>query len=192
MNTVHLKLIFTALLVIFMTPLSWGQEQEERISKDDVPASALDYLKTFPFTKKIKWYSETNGTDLSIEAKTKWNGYKYSIEFDTLGQLQDIEVTLNIKDLNLTLRDSIYHYFRNSFASYSLCKTQRQYSGNPELIKTQVLNNTSNESTIIRYEIVAKVQTDKVKQLKEFLFDQNGVLLQTKVIPYRNIDNLEY
>jgi len=175
-----------------MTPLSWGQEQEERISKDDVPASALDYLKTFPFTKKIKWYSETNGTDLSIEAKTKWNGCKYSIEFDTLGQLQDIEVTLNVKDLNLTLRDSISHYFRHSFASYSLCKIQRQYSGNPELIKTQVLNNTSNESTIIRYEIVAKVQTDKVKQLKEFLFDQNGVLLQTKVIPYRNIDNLEY
>lgn len=67
-------------------------ENEIRISRDSVPTKALAFIDTAPFDKKIRWYKEYFIDGTSIEAKTRYQGKRYSIEFDPSGELEDVEI----------------------------------------------------------------------------------------------------
>jgi hypothetical protein len=168
------------------------QEQEYSIAEDKVPSIALDYVNSFSFAKKIKWYYETNGAEHSVEAKTKWKNHKYSIEFDTLGNLQDVEKTIVIKALKPNIRKGILNHLKDSFDHYKTYKVQKQYSGNQDDIREMILKNSPNDKVTINYEIVASIKKDGKRKLIEFLFDTDGNLVKTKRLYFSNTDNLEY
>jgi hypothetical protein len=168
------------------------QEQEYRIKSDEIPTLALEYVTSFSFTKKIKWYLEKNNNNQSIEAKTKWQKHKYSIEFDTLGTLQDVEITVNEEEIVPATLQGIQSYMTDSFTSHQICKIQRQYSGEPAAVRDLILNNTPSKKTTICYEIVAEINDQGVKKRVEFLFDDKGKPIRTTRLYYRNTDNLEY
>lgn len=87
------------LFMIFVVALSndKGQtkyEREFRMSEKKVPQKAREFVHSMDFESKVKWYFEENLQGNSIEAKLKQQGQQYSVEFDTLGTLQDVEVEI--------------------------------------------------------------------------------------------------
>lgn len=183
--------IVTLILVYSALP-AWCQEQEYGIKTSEVPTPALAYVASFGFTKKIKWYFEKNDTNHSVEAKTKWEKHKYSIEFDTTGRLQDVEITVEEREIVPVALQGILSYMTDSFTSYQICKIQRQYSGEPAAIRDLIHKKEASKNVTTRYEIVAQVNNKGVKKRVEILFDEGGKAIQITQLYYRNTDNLEY
>ncbi|GAB5551217.1 MAG: hypothetical protein Sapg2KO_08080 [Saprospiraceae bacterium] len=192
-----MRILFTILVSILFFSKLLGQdkyEKEYRISIDAVPSAALSYVQKFDFDKKVKWYREESLSLSSIEAKTKWNKQRYSIEFDTTGLLQDIEITINFEAISIPAQQAICEALTNEFDRYKLKKIQRQYSGN----KTFILAYLSQEEKIlnpevkIQFEIVLEGKTEASVNLYEYTFSQQGKLINKRRIVLRNTDILEY
>ncbi|MEZ4934623.1 MAG: hypothetical protein R2788_21160 [Saprospiraceae bacterium] len=79
-------------------------EKESRLKEKDVPSIALDFIDSLAVKKKVRWYLEEGFNRTSVEAKFKMDNRKYSIEFDTIGNLEDIEIQVKWDGLNKTLR----------------------------------------------------------------------------------------
>ncbi|MEL7341524.1 MAG: hypothetical protein AAGM67_13685, partial [Bacteroidota bacterium] len=85
-------------------------EKERRIQDDEVPAAARSFIDSCMFGGTIKWYSEEELDGMSVEAKLKEVGYRYSIEFDTLGQIEDVEIEREPDQLSSWVIDSMRAY----------------------------------------------------------------------------------
>lgn len=176
-----------------------GQEQEKyekeyRIGQDQVPQSALDYITKFNFNKKIKWYREESLIGASVEAKTKYQKQRYSIEFDTLGGLQDVEIKINFEDLNEAVQRSICDILSQEFDRYKLQKIQQQFSGSAKNILSYLKLQTNERlpNIKIQFEIVLAGKRASKVELYEYTFSEQGGLVSKSHIVLRNTDILEY
>jgi len=104
-------------------------EKEYRIKTEEVPVKALKFVTQLGFTKKVKWYREEGLTQTSIEAKSKKNREKYSIEFDELGTIEDIEKKIAWSSIPLSTRNNIRSYFDTAHQKICIQKIQIQYTG---------------------------------------------------------------
>jgi hypothetical protein len=108
------------LLLLFCTgSLAFSQlkyEREYRISKEEVPEEALAYIQKIGFDKKVKWYREEGLKSWSIEAKTRDNGQLYSIEFDSLGRIEDVEIKIKWKEVHEEGKKAIEEVLRKDFS----------------------------------------------------------------------------
>ena len=101
--------------LVFMTILlsskdGFGQEKlerESRINSEEVPVTSLLFVDSLNFTRKVKWYREEGLAGVSIEAKSKKEGQKISVEFDSTGNIEDIEIQVEWKTLSDGLKDRI-------------------------------------------------------------------------------------
>lgn len=182
--------------VIFYGQLSaqdqYKFEKEVRLKEEKVPAKARSYVEQFPFTKKVKWYLEQNLEEQSIEAKVKYQKKKHSIEFDSLGNLQDIEVEVKWESVSSLVRDSICSILNKNYARWRVQKIQIQYTGHPERLLRCIQNQATEESVTLNYELIIKAKTaGEVKQY-EVLFADTGRLRRSSEILLRNSDNIEY
>ena len=173
---------------------SFGQdklEREFRIKEKDVPQPALNFITACSFTKKIKWYKEVGLTSTSVEAKTKSNAKKYSIEFDSLGQIEDIEINIKWKELPPATQKNIKSQLHAAYQKYKIRKIQIQYTGEEADLIDAVKNKPSDQIEI-NYEIVLKAKTNNEYQLLEYLFSEDGAILSKLNIILNNTDNLEF
>ncbi len=182
-----------ALLFLVLFPFcSFSQskiEIEERIKKDDVPLLAQKFVDSLYFTSKIKWFVEQDYTKKTYEAKTKTKGKKYSIEFDSLGNIEDIELEIKWKQIPISIQDAICQKLSTDFKKNKIKKIQIQYSGK----STDLLNlETNRESLIIKYEIVVKGQKELKTSFYEYLFSEKGEVEEEIEFDFRNTDHLEY
>jgi len=191
------KIIF--LLIIISIPLTiisgqYKYEREYRLDKNKVPPSALEFVDALNFSKKIKWYKEEGLQTSSVEAKTKHQSKKYSIEFDLNGKLEDIEITMGWESVPIETRQPIVQYFNDHFQKHKICKTQIQLTGEKEILINTISNPSMerNEEVRIHYEIVAKVKHNGKHQKMEFLFSEIGEMKKQSIILQKNTDNLEY
>jgi hypothetical protein len=184
------------LSLLIITHLAFSQdkfEKESRITIDDVPKNAKAFVFKLTPSKKVKWYLEEGLTEQSIEAKTKYNSKRYSIEFDTLGQLQDVEIVLHYKQLSDSLKDAINTHLKSVFRKFKIKKIQIQYSGKPEAILTALKDGNIKERNIItKYELIVKGKTDVSKDLYEFTYNSDGVFEKSLKIILKNTDHLEF
>ena len=74
-------------------------EKEYRIKNDEIPDNIKSYLKTVTFKNKIKWYKEEGLYKYTYEAKTSHNNLNFSIEFDSLGIIEDVEFKIEWKSV---------------------------------------------------------------------------------------------
>ena len=186
-----LKYIF--LIFLFFLPfLSYSQskiEMEERIKKGDAPFSAQRFVDSLNFNSKIKWFVEQGSGNKSYEAKTKFEGKKYSIEFDSLGDIEDIEVEVKWKQINSSTQNAICEQWHTDFEKFRIRKIQIQYSGK----KGDLLDlKNSTENLIIKYEIVLKGQKNGETFFYEYLFSKEGELEKRQKFYFRNTDHLDY
>ena len=187
---------FFIFILIFVPQLLFSQikyEKESRIKRNDVPAKALNFIDTCFVAKNVYWVYETNlNNKHSIEAKTKHLGEKFSIEFDTLGNIQDVELDIEFVGIPEKQRLEIIKNIEKEFSKYKFKEIQIQWLGNHkaqfELIKTR----KTSENYTQNYEIVIVGNKNKKQAYFELLFNADGSLLKEVEIIENNNDNLEF
>ena len=169
-------------------------EKEYRIQEVEVPQPALDFIKGIPFSKKIKWYKEEGLKKYSFEAKTKFNDRKYSVEFDSTGILEDIEIEIPFEKIPGVTRAEILQFFENEFQKVKLSKVQFQITGNLLLLqkKAAAPPMLSEPGLTICYELIVRGKRAGRRELLELLFNEEGALIKESRIILQNTDNLEY
>ncbi|MCB0519277.1 MAG: hypothetical protein H6577_00315 [Lewinellaceae bacterium] len=167
-------------------------EKESRLKEKDIPSNALGYMDALAAGKKIRWYLEEGIDRTSIEAKFKFNNQKYSVEFDTSGHLEDIEVEMKWDELKQSLQDSIGSQLGQDCKKYKIQKVQIQYAGDPSVLLTKLKTGKNADGYTVRYEAVVKCCNKKNVALYEYLFNDKGEKISISQIVFKNSSNLEY
>jgi hypothetical protein len=194
MNKLLRKLTLIVLLTsIFTSAFSQVKfEKESRLKRADIPPVALELIESLAISEKIKWYSEESLTGKSVEAKFHFNKKYYSVEFDTEGNLQDVEIVIQVSEIPDKLKESIFKKLESEFYKYSIQKIQAHYPGkNPEILS--IIKNPPNEfANSVKYELIVNGKTGNTTKQYEMVFNNNGILIETKEIIQKNADNLEF
>ena len=167
------------LIILLLLPFhSYSQskiEIEERIEKEQVPFLAQKFIDSLHFSSKIKWYLEKNYIKTTYEAKIKEKGQKYSIEFDTLGKVEDIEVEMKWNQIPVSTQHAICEKLTTEFEKFKIKKIQIQYTG----LKKDLFNFKINtQNLVIKYEIVVKGKKESQNSFYEYLFSEKGEIEQ--------------
>ncbi|MEX2589011.1 MAG: hypothetical protein WD334_02325 [Chitinophagales bacterium] len=189
-----MKVYYLLIATLFST-LVLAQEKSEierPVKKQEVPSPAIEWMKdAFEGRKKIKWHYEETSDKKSYEAKLKWEEKQYSVEFDTLGNIEDIEIIEKWEALSPELTEQLEKYFETSYKRYKIRKIQKQLSGHSDDLEDYVDENEM-EGITIQYEIEFYGNDDNEKTLWEGLFDEKGKLLEKRKITLNPADNLSY
>ncbi|MEM7658022.1 MAG: hypothetical protein AAF399_17990 [Bacteroidota bacterium] len=173
----------------------WAQpkyEQEYRIRPSEVPEAAASFLQEIGWSSKIKWYREEGLNQTSIEAKVKEAGSRYSVEFDSTGQLQDVEMLITEEEIPEETLNKIEGFLQKEHDKHRYRRIQRQFTGKTAAILQQLQVGEATSEVVIRYEVVVKTRTGKRHEWIEYLFSETGELLRTSPIVLRRTDHLEF
>jgi hypothetical protein len=190
LRKITLIILFTSALTSAFSQLKF--EKESRLKRADIPPLAFELIESLAIPEKIKWYSEENLTGNSVEAKFRFNEKHYSVEFDTGGNLQDVEITIEITEIQEGVKETIFKTLESEFSKFSIQKIQAQYSGkNPEILS--IIKNPQYETGIdLKYELIVNGKTGNSTKQYEMVFNNKGNLNEKKEIIQKNADNLEF
>ncbi|WP_052647411.1 hypothetical protein [Siansivirga zeaxanthinifaciens] len=172
-------------------------EKEERIEASEFPENAIVYFNTIENkVKYLKFYKETDGSKSSYEAKFKLNKLIYSIEFDSLGKLEDIEIVINIKQIPETVLKNIMAYFNTEYKKIKFIKIQKQYINTIEKSDPEFINYVINSPNAINthFEIIAEIETkeERTRVQKEFTFKNTGTFEKSRPVSSSSYDYVLY
>ncbi len=167
-------------------------EHEVHIPTKNTPEKSRKFIDdSFPEHRKIKWYFE-HGTENNYEAKFRYHKHRFSVEFDTLGNLVDVELKIKWKEIDKGIQKNIKSELNALYERHRIFKIQEQLSGEEEKVKETLIREEFNKETITAYEIDVKGKTSKGIFLYEHLFDKTGKLIKTVQIIPPNMDFIEY
>ncbi|MDT0641219.1 hypothetical protein RM553_00105 [Zunongwangia sp. F363] len=136
-------------------------EREDRISEEKMPGRAVELINAEKpeAARRLKYYFETDANRTSYEAKFKYNGHKYSVEFDNNGKLEDIEVQLKKKEIPQITIQAIKSYIDERNERYKIEKIQAQYL--PFISENQAFFNSLKPEKVSpeNYELIIAVKT---------------------------------
>jgi hypothetical protein len=191
-------LILLLLPSISIAQVEVKREMEKSIPVKEFPSKCLHRIKPFFIkSKKIRYYKEQNGERLTYEIKLKKEGKQYSIEFHQDCKLIDIEELVKLKELDKKIQNQIIDFFKKHYKKYKMYRIQKQYSPRKEDTDSFFVNNffiETNKPYELRYEIEAEVITKDRKEVLrfEYLFDNQGNLIQKRKIEKGLMDNVLY
>jgi hypothetical protein len=167
-------------------------EHERRIKADQVPISAVQFVKSVSEGKKVKWFEETSQAGTSIEAKFKIEGYRYSIEFSTAGEIQDLEIEVSKDDVSQIIFEKIEYGLDSLFTKFKIQKIQIHYNGSEEkLLKVKQGESVPSELNT-GFELVIRGKSKEGVEMYEVFFDAEGSLIRKSIIILNPTDNLVY
>ncbi|MGD1889972.1 MAG: hypothetical protein ACFB15_05140 [Cyclobacteriaceae bacterium] len=170
------------------------QEVEKRIKKSEMPSAALNYLSEHWLneSRKIRYYYETDGANISYEAKLIREKRRFSIEFDSSGSLQDIEELIDYEQIPASVQANIDLTLSQKYSKYRIQRVQRQFL--PDTTQQNALLHFSGltTETVDNFEIEIDTQEGSAVQSYEMLFNVEGLLVQRRTIIRRSLDNFLY
>lgn len=194
----QMKKIIIALAFIMgattFLPAQKKYEHEERIDKAEAPKSMQDFIDQCGFNKKIKWYKEYQKKTYSYEAKTQYNGYDYSIEFDSVGAIEDVERVVPIKHLSNDEQIRISDQLEGRLRKYKIIRIQEQFVGSPDLLHQLITTDAVAERVVRNLEINVKgIFKDKSNwSYFEFLYNDIDGIVKMEELELRPTYNLEF
>ncbi len=165
-------------------------EREYRIKSSEVPAKALEFVGNSFGNMKVKWYGEENLNGKSIEAKGKRDGRLFSIEFDTSGALQDIEMLISFRDIPENTRVQIERNLGSSFSKFRIQKTQKQWVGKESVLSTLAKGESPTGEFSTNYEITLRGTKNQRTDYYEVLVNDKGEIIRESKIVFRNNQHL--
>ena len=191
MRLQHAILFFLVFLTSFSVFSQEKIEREVKLKPSQFPTPARQWLAdAFEDLKKPKWYLEYSQTGKVFEAKFLWKKYFYSVEFDSVGRLQDVEIEISSSEIPAESWKQIQRYFSEEFKEVSIQKIQRQLIGSESEVEDFFDENES-EGITIRFEIVFEGKNE-TWQVWEGLFDELGFLISVIKVQPRPTDNLVF
>lgn len=167
-------------------------EKESRISAKDVPANALQFIQSLNPRQKVKWFKEEGLNTESFEAKFKHNNAKLSIEFDTSGTIEDIEMDVHWETLPLSWKDTALYYLKKNCQKNKIVKVQIQFTGKEADLLSKIKSIHATPPITVHYEVIVKCTQKKDIALFEYLFNDAGRPVSTSRIIFKNSSHLEY
>jgi len=167
-------------------------ERESRLTKSELPDFAVAFESIFEGGQSIKWYLEEGLERYSIEAKYKRNGKRYSVEFDTLGTLEDVEIEIDQSEIPQETYRSICERLSAEGDRHKIDKIQIQYTGEEQVLKEVSVSGKCEVDCVTRYELVVRIRKDKELSSFEYLFSEDGTLERRSEIIIQTSSNLEY
>ncbi|HDP55510.1 MAG TPA: hypothetical protein ENN24_07540 [Bacteroidetes bacterium] len=166
-------------------------EREQKIKESAAPAKAIEFVSTIQAKSKPKWYKEISNEGISYEAKFKVDKHLFSVKFDTLGHLLDVEKKVKLNDLDSKARTLIETTLLNTFGSYKIDKIQLQWTGASTATLIELIEKGSSSSAHeLKYEVEVEAKVDGIFRLFELLINKNGEVEQQLRIVQREPDNL--
>jgi hypothetical protein len=167
-------------------------EREKRVRRNEVPESAIKFMDdAFEGLKRIKWYHEITSGKESYEAKLKWDGKIYSVEFNDNGVIEDIERQLDFNELPDEVKGNLNDWFQCNYTRFKIRKLQEQWTGSPDDLE-DAIDEQEIEEVEIRYEIEYYGKNEEQDNLWEGLFDDEGKFIQKRKMIIRPTDNLNF
>lgn len=191
MNTARIILILFA-VYSFNSEAQEKYEREFKINVEKIPRAANDFIDSIKTNSKIKWYQEISHDSISYEAKFKRNNKKFSVEFDTLGILQDLEIEIKKGEISPKVLTNIERELDSIYQKWKFQKIQIQYSGESSKIVSFVTKNKPSTAVQTAYEIVLKGKNISGTHLYEVSFNEKGELKQILKITQDKATHLEY
>jgi hypothetical protein len=172
-------------------------EREYRINKKEVPLVARQLIDSCFGKQKVRWYAEQALADKTFEAKIKIKkqGFKkqrFSIEFDSLGRVQDVELQIKLNQIPARLQTQILAALGSRFNKYKIVKIQEQWVGSREALFYKAKGLPSPLPVVVNYEFVVIGRRDKVYKSFELLFAPDGQILSSLEVIHSSNDNLIY
>ena len=167
-------------------------EKEYRINNNKIPENIKSYLNTINFKNKIKWYKDEALNKYTYEAKTHHNNLNFSIEFDSLGIIEDVEFEIEWKNIPKLAKKNIEIYLDCTYQKKRIIKVQIHYTGKTENLINVIKDIKFKNRLTRKYEIVLKGKENKKFQMMEYLFSNEGKFEDKAIIIMKNTDNLEY
>lgn len=190
-----MRTLFLAIILIPFALQGFSQykyEKETRIKEADVPKNALSFVESLNFNTKIKWYEETGYDRISFEAKTKYNGKLYSIEFSEEGTFEDVEIVIEPDEIPSSVFTLINNYLHSKYNKLSIQKIQIQYKGDRDEMIHFLNTEESNEHIETNYELVISAKIEGSFVLFEYLFSGNGEFINRQQIILKRFENIQY
>lgn len=188
-----ISFVTIGLLIPAILPAQTKFEREYRIKENEVPEKASQFVRDAFFDEKIKWYAEESQDGNSIEAKVKFRNHKYSVEFDSNGNLLDVEKTVSFKKLNQKTSDAISRSLATKFGNYKILKVQIQWTAKDDETLTELIQNgTSTHFYDEKFEIVIETHKDDTYKAFENLIDRKGEIEKSLELDLRSMKNMEF
>jgi hypothetical protein len=188
------RILIQLVLGFGLTGLCFSQEKIEKevsVKVQDVPSAAKEWLKdAFESVQKPKWFLEYSQNGKSFEAKFRYQDHYYSVEFDSVGFVQDVEIEIDQSEVSSEVWKEISAYFEKEFQQVKVEKIQRQFSGLPEDLE-DYFDEGEHENLLVKYEIVFQGKKE-LWELWEALFDDSGRFLSILKVQIRPTDNLVF
>jgi hypothetical protein len=153
-------------------------EVEKRIKRKEMPAEAIQTLKTMPINlNESKFYLEKDNKHSSFEAKVKYKDHRYSIELNKKGELLDIEVVINLEEIPEEVRETIENYLENTYERHKIEKIQEHF------IPANTQDAFDERKNPDKYELIVATKNKENKlEKREILFNSNGKELETRKV----------
>ena len=168
-------------------------EKEERIKASGVPDAVKSLIA--PYTegaRRVRYYSEFNGTTKSFEVKFVLYKNHFSVEFSKDGQLEDVEVIRCFTELPKNVQDEIVKYLYPN-DNFKIKKNQKQFLSkkipDSEVLDAAIKNQ---DITKIRYELIVQIKKEGEWTTFEMLFDEDGKFVSQREVIDRSEDHLLY
>ncbi|WP_299553468.1 hypothetical protein [Seonamhaeicola sp.] len=192
-----MKSLYIVCIMLCCT-LSFSQtknEKEERIKPSEFPEVARSHFNNISGkVKYLKFFKETDGDKQSFEAKFKYKRQHYSVEFDSLGKLEDIEIVIKEKDIPRATLENIEKYYDEHFKKVRLIKIQKQFVNITKRTDKQFINfilrKPNNKHT--HFEIIAEIKTKKRRELRELTFDRHGNFEKSRLVTSSSYEHALY
>lgn len=189
-----MKTALRIILILFTVSINAQDksEKEQRVHIKQVPGLAVEWFNdAYEKKRKTRWYFEETSGQQSYEAKLKWKGHMHSVEFDTSGVIQDIEIGVEWHELPVLVQENITLHLDSAFQKYRVQKIQEQWTGTPDDLE-DLIDEGERDDLTIRYELEYYGKNESADELWEGLFDTDGFLLQERVVKLRPTDNLNF
>lgn len=188
--------VIISIAFLFILPYSLNAqnkyEREYRIKPEIIPPPAKAFIDSIGSDSKIKWYKEIGISNITLEAKFKHNKKKFSVEFDTLGGLQDVEFVVHKEEITPDTYRIIENKLDSLYLKWKFQKIQIQYRERRENIISVINENMPADSNKIVYEIVLKGKSLRNTQLYEITFNNHGEIQNILMVIQDKADHLEY
>lgn len=167
-------------------------EREFRIQQALVPEQAIRFAQTITGSHKLKWYREEGIDQISLEAKVKVEGQRFSIEFDTSGRIQDVELEIQLHQIPENTKLAMISALKEDFTAFKWEKIQIQYQGTEAVLLDYFATKQGDVPPNTRYEVIVHGKQKRISDFYEWVFSESGAVLSKATIISRIADNLEY
>jgi hypothetical protein len=167
-------------------------EKEYRLKTEEVPLLARQFVDSLDFDRRVRWYMEISQDGKTVEAKSRRDGSRYSIEFDTTGTLQDVEIEIRFGDVPEKLRETITQKLDAELDRVRITKIQEQLTGSKKNILDYLKGSQDKTGLTTRYEAIVRGSKDGERNEFEYTFSLEGEIEKRAKVVFRNTDNLVY